>query len=210
MAPEGSPVRPTRKSDRTRESILDAARTAFARKGFSGVTIRDITDLAPVTRANFYYYFSDKTELFIELGTDTYREALAVVEGFMEQGSPPSREDVEAWVAGYFDYLDRNGAFVIRSTEDMPPDRKFRATVARSHRRTAAALGEGIAKMAPTPPDLDPVATGLVIMAMLERSWLMVRHNEVPSTTRQGVLMAATEMLWRTVNGQTWPMPIHR
>lgn len=203
MASDGSPRRGTRKSDRTRESILDAARTAFARKGFSGVTIRDITDLAPVTRANFYYYFSDKTELFIELGTDTYREALSVVEGFMELGSPTRREDVEAWIARYFSYLDRNGAFVIRSTEDMPPDRKFRAAVTRSHRRTAAALGQGIAKIAPTPPDIDPVATGLVVMAMLERSWLMVQHNEIPSTTRQAVLMAAAEMLWRLVNGQT-------
>ena len=27
--------------------------------------------------------------------------------------------------------------------------------------------------------------------------------NEIPSTTRHAVLMAATEMLWRTVNGQT-------
>lgn len=202
MASESSPRRVTRKSDRTREAILDAARTAFARKGFSGVTIRDITDLASVTRANFYYYFSDKIGLFIELGTDTYREALAVVEGFMEQGSPPNRGDIEAWVARYFSYLDRNGAFVIRSAEDMPPDRKFRAAVTRSHRRTAAALGEGIAKIAPTPLDLDPVATGLVVMAMLERSWQMVRHNEIPSTTRQAVIMAATEMLWRTVNGR--------
>ena len=203
MPSEGSSRRATPKSDRTRESILDAARTAFARKGFSGVTIKDITDLAPVTRANFYYYFSDKTELFIELGTDTYRQALAVVEEFMAHGSPPDRAGIESWVAGYFRYLDRNGAFVIRSTEDMPPDHKFRAAVARSHRRTAAALGEGIAKVAPTPPDLDPVATGLVVMAMLERSWLMVSHNEIPSTTRRAVLMAATEMLWRTVNGQT-------
>jgi AcrR family transcriptional regulator len=203
MAPEGSPGRVTRKSDRTRESILDAARTAFARKGFSGVTIKDITDLALVTRANFYYYFSDKTELFIELGTDTYRQALAVVEGFMEQGSPPNKEDIAAWVARYFNYLDRNGAFVLRSAEDMPPDRHFRAAVSRSHRRAAAALGQGIAKIAPTPPDLDPVATGLVVMAMLERSWLMVRHNEIPSTTRQAVLMAVSEMLWRMVNGQT-------
>jgi AcrR family transcriptional regulator len=203
MAPDGSPRRATPKSDRTRESILDAARTAFARKGFSGVTIRDITDLAAVSRVNFYYYFSDKTELFIELGTDTYRQALAIVEGFIEQGSPPDREHIEAWVASYFDYLDRNGAFVIRSTEDMPPDRQFRAAVTRSYRRTATALGEGIAKLAATPPDLDPVATGLVVTAMLERSWLMVRHNEIPSTTRQAVLMAATEMLWRTVNGQT-------
>ena len=202
MASEGSPRRATRKSDRTRESILDAARTAFARKGFSGVTIRDITDLASVTRANFYYYFSDKTELFIELGTDTYRQALAVVEGFMEQESPPNRAEIEAWVARYFSYLDRNGAFVIRSVEDMPLDRKFRAAVARSHRRTAAALGEGITKIASTPPDLDPVATGLVVMAMLERSWQMVRHNEIPSTTRHAVLMAAAEVLWRMVNGQ--------
>jgi AcrR family transcriptional regulator len=203
MPSDGSSRRVVRKSDRTRESILDAARTAFARKGFSGVTIKDITDLAPVTRANFYYYFADKTELFIELGTDTYREALAAVEGFMEQGSPPDRAEIESWVDSYFSYLDRNGAFVIRSAEDMPPDRKFRAAVARSHRRTAAALGEGIAKIAPTPPDLDPVATGLVVMAMLERSWLMVCHNEIPSTTRRAVLNAATEMLWRTVNGQT-------
>jgi hypothetical protein len=30
----------------------------------------------------------------------------------------------------------------------------------------------------------------------------MVCHNEIPSTTRQSVLLAATEMLWRTVNGQ--------
>ena len=203
MGSDSSPRRVIRKSERTRESILNAARTAFARKGFSGVTVRDITELATVTRANFYYYFSDKTELFIELGTDTYRQALAVVEGFIEQGSPPSREHVEAWAASYFDYLDRNGAFVIRSTEDMPTDRKFRAAVARSLRRTAATLGEGIAKLAPTPPDLDPVATGLVVMAMLERSWLMVRHNEIPSATRQAVLMAAAEMLWRMVNGQT-------
>src|ERR1700727_2658827 len=194
MASEGSSRRATPKSDRPRESILYAGRTAFARKGFSGVTIKDITDLAPVARANFYYYFSDKTELFIELGTNTYRQALAVVEGFTEQGSPPDREHIEAWVAGYFDYLDRNGAFVSRSTEDMPADRKFRAAVARSHRRTAGALGEGIAKLGPTPPALDPVAAGLVVMAMLERSWQMVQHSEIPSTTRRKVLVAATEM----------------
>jgi AcrR family transcriptional regulator len=202
MAPEGSLPRVVRKSDRTRESILDAARIAFARKGFSGVTIRDITDLAAVNRAGFYYYFSDKTELFIELGTETYRQALEVAEAFGELGVTPSRHELEAWVERYFAYLDRNGAFVIRSADDMPTDRKFRAAVARSHRRTAAALGEGIAKVAATAPDVDAAATGLVVMAMLERSWLMVSHNEIPSIPRAAVLTAATELLWRTVNPQ--------
>jgi AcrR family transcriptional regulator len=203
MASEGLPPQAARKSDRTRESILDAARIVFARKGFSGATIRDITDRADVNRAGFYYYFSDKTELFIELGTATYRQVLEVVQEFGDLGIPPSREEVEGWVDRYFDYLDRNGAFVIRSTEDMPADRKFRAAVARSHRRTAAALGEAIAKMAPTWVDVDPSATGLVVMAMLERSWLMVRHNEIAAMSRAAVCTAAAEMLWRSLNARS-------
>lgn len=200
MASDSSASPGNRKSDRTREAILDAARIAFARKGFSGVTIRDITDLACVTRANFYYYFRDKTELFVELGTATYRQALEVGEAFGDFGDPPSRRAIEEWVSRYFGYLDRNGAFVIRSEEDMPTDRGFRAAVARSHRRTAAALGERIAKIAATPPAVDPAAMGLAVMAMLERSWLMVRHSEISSLSRDAVLAAATELIWRTVS----------
>ncbi|BBZ59125.1 TetR/AcrR family transcriptional regulator [Mycolicibacterium monacense] len=161
---------------------------------------RDITDLASVTRANFYYYFRDKAELFIELGTQTYRQALEVVEAVRGLSGRTSREDIEERVSRYFDYLDHNDAFVVRSAEDMPTDRKFRSAVSRSHRRTAAALGEGIAAISKTAPDSDPVAAGVVIMAMLERSWSMVIHNEVSSTSRAAVVGAATELLWRTVN----------
>jgi AcrR family transcriptional regulator len=198
MASE-DPQEAARKSDRTRLTILDAARVAFARKGFSGVTIRDITDLAGVTRATFYYYFSDKTELFIELGTATYREAMLVVETLADVGDPPSPRDIEAWVNQYFVYLDRNGAFVIRSEEDMPRDAAFRAAVARSHRRTAQALGQRIAKIAATPPTAEAAATGMAVMAMLERSWLMVQHNEVSAIGRADVLAATAELIWRAL-----------
>jgi AcrR family transcriptional regulator len=199
MALDATPGR-ARKSDRTREAILDAARVAFARKGFSGVTIRDITDLAAVTRAGFYYYFSDKTAVFIELGTETYREALQVAEAFGELEVPPSFATLTSWVDRYFTYLDRNGAFVIRSAEDMPTDPTFRAAVARSHRRAATALGERITKMAPATADVDPAATGLVVMAMLERSWQMVQHHEIAALPRSAVGSAATDLLWRYVH----------
>ncbi len=144
MASERStPQSRVRKSDRTRQSILDAARTAFARKGFSGVTIRDITDLAQVTRANFYYYFRDKTELFVELGTATYLEALEVVESFSEPEDRPARPAIRDWVIRYFSYLDRNGAFVIRSVEDSPTipnsGRRWRARIVVPPRRWATA-----------------------------------------------------------------------
>jgi AcrR family transcriptional regulator len=195
-----APTPNLRKSERTRRSILDAARIAFARKGFSGVTIHDITDLAQVTRANFYYYFRDKTELFIELGTATYREALQVVESFSELGDAPCKNAIHDWVTRYFAYLDRNGAFVIRSAEDSPDDRKFRAARARSHRRTAEALGDRIAKLSATPSDVESSAIGLTIMAMLERSWLVAQHNEIPTMSRGTVVAALAELITRVVD----------
>jgi AcrR family transcriptional regulator len=179
-----------RKSEQTRERILAAARNAFARKGFSGVTIRDITEPADVTRANFYYYYADKTQLFIELGTATYLEVLAVVESFGDIGTPATRSDVGGWVEKYFEYLDRNGAFVIRSSEDAPTDRRFRSATARSHRRTAEALGDRIAKLAVTTPETDSHALGLVVMSMLERTWLLLQ-GDVGSKPSSGSAKAA-------------------
>ncbi|MEZ0351952.1 TetR/AcrR family transcriptional regulator [Mycobacterium sp. pR1184] len=190
-----------RKSDRTRDSILDAARVAFARKGFSGVTIRDITDLSQINRASFYYYFPDKTQLFIELGTATYREALHVVESFGELDHPPTQSAVQRWVDNYFSYLDRNGAFVIRSADDAPQDPKFRAAVTRAHGRTAAVLGEQIAKLSARPPEAEPTALGVSVMAMLDRTWLTVQHNEVPAASRDSVVFALSEMIARLLIG---------
>jgi hypothetical protein len=55
--------------------------------------------------------------------------------------------------------------------------------------------------MAPASVDVDPAATGLVVMAMFERSWQMVRHNEIAAMPRSAVLAAATDVLWRSLNG---------
>jgi AcrR family transcriptional regulator len=189
-----------RKSDLTRERILAAARNAFARKGFSGVTIKDITEPADVTRANFYYYYTDKTQLFIELGTATYLEVLAVVESFGEISSPATRADVEGWVEKYLRYLDRNGAFVIRSSEDAPTDRRFRAATARSHRRTAEALGDRIAKLAVTTPETNSQAMGLVVMSMLERTWLLLQGDVGSKPSQESAKAALCEVILKLLS----------
>lgn len=186
-----------RKSDLTRERIVDAARHVFSRKGFSGVTIRDITQRAEVTRANFYYYFRDKAELFYELGTATYLEVLGVVESFSEVSSPPQEAEIEQWVLRYFEYLDRNGAFVFRSAEDAPLDRRFRAATARSYRRTTEALGKQIIRVSPSPTHSDAYSLGSSVMAMIERSWLLAHPEEMTPTPRDEVVMAISEILYR-------------
>ena len=49
----------------TRESILDAARSAFADKGFDGASIRGIATSAGVDPALVHHYFGTKNELFL-------------------------------------------------------------------------------------------------------------------------------------------------
>lgn len=49
---------------RTRNSIIDAFMKLIQKKRFESIKISDITNEAMINRATFYYYFSDKYELF--------------------------------------------------------------------------------------------------------------------------------------------------
>jgi AcrR family transcriptional regulator len=188
----------TTKSAVTRQAILDAARTAFARKGYSGTSVKDITEGLHVTRANFYYYFHDKQQLFVELGTATYRESLTVIEAFDTLSAAPSVAEVKAWVSDYFGYLDRNGAFVATSIGDSPDDPDFRDSVARLHKRSARKLGEYIASRS-TAKLSAPVSLGMTVMAMLERSWFLVHNADVPMTV-ESIVRSNAEILARLMN----------
>jgi len=54
----------SRKGERTRQSLLDAAEKLFAEKGFYGVTVRAIAREAEADPALVAYYFGGKRELF--------------------------------------------------------------------------------------------------------------------------------------------------
>ncbi|WP_313760787.1 TetR family transcriptional regulator C-terminal domain-containing protein [Rhizobium sp.] len=44
--------------------ILDVATDVFSRKGFDGTRIAEIAELAELPKANIYYYFSSKAEIY--------------------------------------------------------------------------------------------------------------------------------------------------
>lgn len=185
------------KSAVTRDAILDSARKVFARKGYSGTKVTDIAQDLHVTRANFYYYYRDKKELFIELGTETYRETIAVIDGFDDLDQQPALAQLQEWVASYFRYLDRNGAFLVRSMEDGPDDDAFRATVKRLHRRSARHLGKYIAARS-TAAFTSPASVGMSIMAMLERSWLLA-HMPAVDNEPDSAVRSCAEILMHTM-----------
>lgn len=50
-----------------RRQILDAARTAFARYGFEGATVRVLEESAGLSRGAIFHHFADKDAIFLEL-----------------------------------------------------------------------------------------------------------------------------------------------
>ncbi|MEM9408303.1 MAG: TetR/AcrR family transcriptional regulator [Acidobacteriota bacterium] len=54
----------TEKAEATRAAILDAARPAFARSGFTATKLRDIAKAVGITQPLIHHYFDTKAELF--------------------------------------------------------------------------------------------------------------------------------------------------
>jgi len=59
--------RTKQESERTRQSIIAAARKVFARQGVTRTTLEEIAAAAGVTRGAIYWHFADKTELFFAM-----------------------------------------------------------------------------------------------------------------------------------------------
>ncbi|WP_375425564.1 TetR family transcriptional regulator [uncultured Friedmanniella sp.] len=73
---------------RTRQLILDAARTAFADRGFEAVTVRQIAATAEVDPAMISHHFGSKAALFravLEIPLDPAVEIAGALEGPSEQ-----------------------------------------------------------------------------------------------------------------------------
>mgnify|MGYP000128516938 CR=1 FL=1 len=63
-----SPKRvPGTKNGRTRDRILDKAEILFARKGYHGVSVREITNAADCNLAAVNYHFGKKQNLYLEV-----------------------------------------------------------------------------------------------------------------------------------------------
>jgi AcrR family transcriptional regulator len=65
----------SRKGERTRARLVDAARQVFERDGFLTARISDITATAGVSQGSFYHYFESKEQIFREVA-EAQEEAL--------------------------------------------------------------------------------------------------------------------------------------
>lgn len=90
----------------------------------------------------------------------------------------PDRDDVEAWVRSYMQFMDVHGAFFL-SAHTAPTDEDVRRSSRRMQMRNARNLGTHM-RSRQAHPDLEADALGLTVLALLDRSWYQTKVVGLP------------------------------
>jgi AcrR family transcriptional regulator len=193
-----------------REAILDAARSAFAERGFHETSLDSVAERAGVSKALLYEHFSSKRELYVamlEMHVHELVERISGAVGGAEPGEPRMRAGLEA----FFGFVEeRRGAWRIMFRNSDDPDVSIRldrlrdevaAAIVQLMSEEAAAKGLDFPKM---PQMVEMIAQQLVgAMQSLADWWDL--HRDVP---RDDVLQVAMDFAWmgqeRLSRGERW------
>jgi TetR/AcrR family transcriptional regulator len=84
------------RSERTRASILGAAETLFAERGFAETRLEDVAAEVGIRRASIVYYFADKPALYDAVLADVFGGLLARIEPVLITREPLAERAVAA------------------------------------------------------------------------------------------------------------------
>jgi len=94
----------------TKVKILINARTLFAKQGFDATTVDDIAAESGVNKALIYYYFKNKSGLYIEVVSGLFD---TIYEEVKEEGKSCTTvvDELEVFISSYANYAYKNPYF---------------------------------------------------------------------------------------------------
>ena len=118
---DGRPL--SKRGERTRRRLLEAAESVFAELGYHDASIVKITEAAGVGQGTFYLYFASKKEVFDELVVDlNHRVRQAMTEGASHGATRAEMERLG--FAAFFRFTAEHPALyrIIRQAEFVSPE----------------------------------------------------------------------------------------
>ena len=160
----------------TRSSILTAARSVFARKGFDGATTREVAQIAGVNNAMIYYHFKDKDELYRAVLVDSFSLFERIWDHRVFRSTATVRQKIKTFIEEFILFHQRNEDLrKIMSMEFAVCSEHYRWLadhyLVHSHTRLANLLKEGMRK-----GELrrcDPVMVIPSLVGMIIHSFIM-------------------------------------
>jgi AcrR family transcriptional regulator len=164
----------TRKGERTRARLTDAAKEVFEESGFLEARVADIADRAGLSHGSFYHYFESKEQIFREVAEGVYERLSAplsmVVLDPSSDATPPERlrEAIHRHLESY-----KREARIIGVIEQVSRyDEHVAALVAarhRTYREQIAASIEHVQRRGQADPTVDPDIAAAALGAMISR-----------------------------------------
>jgi AcrR family transcriptional regulator len=118
---DGRPL--SKRGERTRRRLLEAAESVFAELGYHDASIVKITEAAGCGQGTFYLYFASKKDVFDELVVDLNHRVRHAMTEAASQGR--TRAEMERLgFAGYFRFVAEHPALyrIIRQAEFVSPE----------------------------------------------------------------------------------------
>lgn len=110
------------KSIGTEESILNAAKLVFHRKGYEGTRMQEIADEAGINKSLLHYYFRNKENLFEAVFEAAFTSIMKrVFEIF--SGDTPFEEKIQLFCDHYITFIQQNSYvpwFIINGLYEKP------------------------------------------------------------------------------------------
>ncbi|MBM2620456.1 TetR family transcriptional regulator [Actinoplanes sp. LDG1-06] len=176
----------------TRTQLLDAAERLFAERGFSGTSVRAITDLAGANLAAVGYHFGSKAELLTAVVRRVIEpittEQLAGLDRLLARSpEPPVADLVEAFAGPLFDAMrtgDEGGArtsrLIVRIFGDPSEEMRSWTGSAENTLRDRYVAAFTRARPDLTQDELWFRIRGILAVAAVDR---VDRHNQTPAPT---------------------------
>ena len=140
------PARPSlreRQRELTRVALLDGARAAFEERGYTAVTIDDITNRAGTSRGTFYLHFTKATVLQ-ELLLEAFGPAAPSGTRHLAVADLSSRPAIRSWLSAYVGVWQSNRRLARAWMEGDVTDPDLRAMTDRRISRAVQTLSERI------------------------------------------------------------------
>jgi AcrR family transcriptional regulator len=196
----------TRKSEQTRQRLLDAAARVFRDKGYAGARLADIAAAAEMHTPGVYYYFPSKEDLVEEVLRTGVARAAAFVEERVAAlpGGASALDRLRAAIEGHVlmvleigDYTSAN----IRIFGQLPDDiRRRHLAQQRAYGDLWRSLLEDAGAAGELRPDLDLSVVRMLILGAL--NWTVEWYRPGAASARE-VARHATTMICEGLAART-------